>query len=383
MDETVKQLVALRHTLHQAAERSNQEHRTAQIIHSFLSENPPDETIADVGGCGILALYRGKSEGPRILLRCDMDALPIAETIPLPYTSETAGVSHKCGHDGHMAILCGVAARLAQQRPSSGTIILLFQSAEETGEGAARVLADPAFGKIKPDFVYALHNLPGYPVKHVILRSGPFAAASRGLTVKLTGATSHAAEPAGGNSPTVAFSHLIAAFSAVPQRFTAMHEGAKATVIHACLGEIAFGTSPGKAEIMVTLRAYTNEIMDRLTEHCQNITRGTAKTYELECETALSEEFPATVNDAFAVRQVREAAARAGLEITEPEHPFAWSEDFGHFTSAYRGALIGLGAGENHPVLHHPEYDFPDDIIESGMELLHRLVTIHTMNERA
>jgi len=145
-----------------------------------------------------------------------------------------------------MAIVAGLAERLHTHRPESGSVILLFQPAEETGEGADRVLSDSKFDQIQPDYVLALHNLPGYPLGQIIVREGVFASASSGLRIHLKGKTSHAAEPETGNSPALAVAQLIQVLSSIPQYYTSLHEPAQATVIHAKVGDVAFGTSPGE-----------------------------------------------------------------------------------------------------------------------------------------
>ena len=330
----------------------------------------PDQVIKGLGGQGLAALFGAESEGPRIMVRCELDALPIPESLDIPHRSQTTSVSHKCGHDGHMAILAGLAASFGRKRPSRGSVVLLFQPSEETGEGAERVLRDPKFDSIEPDYVLALHNLPGFPLEQVIIKSGVFAAASSGLHIHLEGQTSHAAQPEAGKSPALAIGQLIQQLSAIPQFYTALHEPAQVTVVHARVGEIAFGTSPGVGDIMVTLRAHSQHVIDLLTERAVRIGECAASTFGLEMTSKSTELFPPTVNDHDVVTVVEDCARKEGLSTYRPEQPFAWSEDFGHFTSKYRGVLFGFGAGENHPALHHPDYDFPDDLIQPGIRLL-------------
>ncbi|MBU1638682.1 amidohydrolase [bacterium] len=377
----MKKLTALRRELHTLAELSHHEARTSNRIRDWLKATSPDELIEQLGGHGVAAIYRGRQDGPRVLLRCDLDALPIPETIDIPHASLTPGVAHKCGHDGHMTIACGLAEKLSQHRPDSGTVILLFQPAEETGEGASLVLEDSKFESLQPDLVFALHNLPGFPLKQIVVREGTFAAASVGWTAHLTGATSHAAEPQAGRSPTLALSNLLSSLSAIPQQYTALQDHAKVTVIHARLGEQAFGTSPGEAVIMATIRAYSDATLRRLTARCTELAQKTAAVYDLQCGVGTSQEFPATVNHPDAVRIIQHAAAQSGLVTATPDYPFAWSEDFGCFTARYKGAMFGIGAGEQHPPLHHPDYEFPDELIEPGIEIFRQIIRQSTQNK--
>ena len=180
-------LVKLRHQLHQYPELSHHEINTAAIIEGFLAPLVPDQLIRDLGGHGIAAVFTGKQPGKTVLLRCDMDALPIQETNEFIYRSKIENVSHKCGHDGHMVIMMGLAELLSRADIPSGRVVLLFQPAEERGEGAMKVLQDSKFKALQPDRVFALHNLPGFPRGSVVIREGCFASASRGMAVELHG----------------------------------------------------------------------------------------------------------------------------------------------------------------------------------------------------
>ncbi len=374
MQETDAKLIELRHTLHRNAELSGNESGTARIITDFLQSYSPDSLIENLGGHGIAAIFSGRSAGPRVLIRCELDALPIAETVTLPWASESDSASHKCGHDGHMTMVAALAPRLRANPPPKGSVVLLFQPGEEIGQGAQWVLDDPKFKDVAPDYVFALHNLPGYPLHSIVVRDGVYASSSRGLIVRLHGASSHAAEPEQGHSPALAVAQLITSFSAAGQFYTALHESAQVTVIHAKLGERAFGTSPGEAEVMATLRSHSEHVMDRLAERCTTIAEHVASTYELGVEIEWVEAFPSTVNDSESVRLVEKCAGTLNLEVVHRDIPFAWSEDFGNFTAQYKGVLFGLGSGKDQPALHHPDYDFPDDLLVTGTNMFAEII---------
>lgn len=367
-------LVGLRQLLHKKPELSGREEKTSATVRALLENCNPDQIITDIGGYGLAAVFGDLKNSPRIMVRCELDALPIPETLTLPYASQVDRVSHKCGHDGHMAIVVGLAQRLQKNQPTKGSVILLFQPAEETGEGAELVVKDRKFEAINPDYVIALHNLPGYPLGQIVTRNGLFASASMGLRMHLRGQTSHAAEPKEGNSPALAVAQLIQGISAIPQFHTSLHESAQATVIHAKLGEVAFGTSPGEGDVMVTLRSHSQDVMETLNKRAISFAKNTADVFGLNVTTDSTEIFPSTVNDYDIVSLIEESAKGLGLSIHQQQIPFAWSEDFGHFTSRYKGAIFGLGAGENHPSLHHPDYDFPDDLIETGISTFLRII---------
>lgn len=363
----IEQLIELRHRLHREPELSGNEKHTAQTVLQFLKQQHPDLLVSAVGGHGIIAIYRGDLPGRTVLLRCDMDALPIGENIDIPYGSNTTGVSHKCGHDGHMAIMCGVAAGLATNKITRGTVILLFQPAEETGQGAVRVISQL---NCKPDLCYALHNLPGFSMGAVITKKGSFAAASKGMIIKLSGKTSHAAHPENGISPAPAVASLISWFS----RISKNSRGIAATLIHVTIGKIAFGTSPGDATVMVTLRAPDSETMRDLAQKIIRQISTTATEEHLQYSIEWTEEFPATANAELPVSIIQSSADKLKLKTLILKKSFPWSEDFGHFTEKYPGALFGLGAGESTPPLHTHDYDFPDQLIPTGIAIFKEII---------
>lgn len=367
-------LTRLRRELHARPELSNAEDETAGRIDEFMAGSGPDRVVRGLGGHGLAAVFEGTVPGPSVLLRAELDALPIDEVGGPPWSTTNPGVSHRCGHDGHMAILAGIALRLGRVRPARGRAVLLFQPAEETGEGARRVVEDAAFAELEGDWCFALHNLPGWPRGEVLLREGTFAAGSIGLVAALVGETSHAAYPEEGRSPALAMARLIEEMTRLPERIGAFEGLALATVIHARLGEIAFGTTPGYAEVMATLRADREEVLERLKAAVPDLLPQVAGPAGLEQRLSWADEFPVTVNHAEAVRAVRSAAAGADLTVSELSEPMRWSEDFGWFTGRARGALFGLGTGRDHPPLHGSDYDFPDDLIAPGVEVMHGIV---------
>jgi metal-dependent amidase/aminoacylase/carboxypeptidase family protein len=167
----------------------------------------------------------------------------------------------------------------------------------------------------------------------------------------------------------MAVAHLISGLSSLPQFRTPLHRPAQVTIIHAKIGEEAFGTSPGEGSVMATLRSHSEEVMDVLVKEATSLSKGIAEVYELRIDVNCMQVFPPTVNHPEAAKSVERAARELGMGIRKITIPFGWSEDFGHFTSKCKGALFGLGAGENHPVIHHPEYDFPERLLEPGINL--------------
>ncbi|GBF31636.1 N-acetyldiaminopimelate deacetylase [bacterium MnTg04] len=359
--------VNLRREIHRNPERSGCETGTAERLLRFFEPLRPDEVIENLGDTGIAFVFTGIEAGPTILLRSELDALPIQETNEFKHRSVHDGTSHKCGHDGHMAILAAVGEKLSRKRPARGRVVLLYQPAEETGQGAAAVVADEKFAPIKPDFCFALHNLPGFPLGEIVIRNGTFSCASRGQAIRLTGKTAHAAQPETGVSPAKAMCQLIAELSELPSVMDFGNELAFATVVGSRLGEQAFGTAPGEAEIWVTLRSETDATMARMVSHAESRIRQLAVEHGLESAIAYRDIFAATVNSERAVDVIRRAADDGLLRVAE--QPFRWSEDFGCFSSIAQCAMFGLGAGEAVADLHNPDYDFPDALISLGADI--------------
>lgn len=366
----------LRRKLHRAAELSGEEKRTSALVRDYLSALQPDSLHVGLGGHGVAAVFRGETDGPRILFRCELDALPIPERSGEADASETPGVSHRCGHDGHMAIAAGLSSDLAERRLARGSVVVLFQPAEETGAGARLVIDDLAFTELRPDVAFALHNVPGYRLGTVVLRDGGFASTARSLRVDLKGRTAHAAEPEKGISPTAALAGILSEWPAVPHSTTAFEESALVTVVHARLGEPALGTSPGLATAIATLRAHSEGVMDRLTRSCLGVAEGHARTHGLSIESEWLDEFPCTESDPLANKIIEQVAVATGLPVVRRDCPFAWTEDFGLLTKEFGGAMFGLGAGEEIAPLHHPDYEFPESLVVLGARLLRRIIDV-------
>jgi amidohydrolase len=365
-------VIELRRLLHQNAELSGQERVTADMLRDFLAHSNPVSVLSDLGGgTGFAVIYEGEGPGPTLVLRGDLDALPIQEKRNLAHRSRNPEVSHKCGHDGHLAILAGLAFRLKETGLRKGKLVLLFQAAEEIGAGALDVVNDRRFRDLRPDYIFALHNLPGYPRGRVLIRSGVFTCASRGMIVRLSGAGCHAAYPEKALSPTRTFTEIL---QGLLQMSPSRSSLSLVTVVYARLGEIDFGTTPGSAQIMATLRSDRDEELDRLAIDAEVLAGLAVGDTGLELDISWRDSFSTTINDPDAVGIVKGAATECGLEICEPDGPFRWSEDFGNFLGTIPGALFCMGAGEDHPPLHHPGYDFPDELIKPGIRIFEKIV---------
>ena len=367
------ELTAWRRELHRHPELSGQEAATAARVAERLETTRPDMLLTGLGGHGVAAVYEGAAPGPTLLLRCELDALPIEETGLPDWRSTVPGRGHLCGHDGHMAILAGMAELLGRHRPRHGRAVLLFQPSEEDGRGAAAVIADPAFARIAPDWAFALHNMPGLPLGHAALRPGPAACASRGLRIALTGRTAHASQPETGRSPMAAISALMPALTALGAGGIEDPEFALVTVTHARMGTPAFGIAPGEAELFVTLRSLTDARMTGLVREAEALARQAAERHGLGLAITHHDVFRHCENDREAVARLAAALEAEAVPHGPRGQPMRASEDFGRFADGAKTALMLLGAGRDRPDLHNPDYDFPDALIETGLRCFARL----------
>ncbi|MBN1990759.1 MAG: amidohydrolase [Bacteroidales bacterium] len=379
---TKSTLVTFRKELHKNPELSGYEKRTSQAIVNFIAPTNPTKIITNIGGYGVAAVYDSGLPGPTVLFRADMDALPIQESNQFPHRSSSKGVAHLCGHDGHATILAGFSYSLLKNPPPKGKVVLLFQPAEETGEGAARVIADTLFSEIKPSYAFGLHNLPGFEQGTFFVRDGAFASASKGMVIELKGLPSHAAHPEDGNNPDQALAQLILGLNSLVPANNQFSNFTLVTVIHAKLGEVAFGTTPGNAVVMATLRSFENPDMDTLTLLAEKLVHSVCTQYGISYKVSYQEEFPATTNSAQCVNMVRAACQQLNLPLMELDSPFRWSEDFGHFSKLCSTAFFGVGAGVNHPQLHNENYDFPDDIIPKAIQVFEAILNQLLVNTK-
>ena len=356
-------VLALRHDLHRHPELSLREHETMARLQGFLRHHTTLQVVERDGW--FYAVKPGKNPHlPPIAFRADMDALPIAEGIDLPYGSVCDGVSHKCGHDGHSAALCGLALTLERQAPDR-TVYLIFQGAEEIGQGAERcaaLLREAGIGEI-----YAFHNLGGYPEGTVIYRRGLTQPASEGLSIVLHGRQSHASAPESGVNPAEAISRL-ALYS---QELLALpHDGmVLCTITGIRVGTGDFGISAGDGEIRMTLRAQRESEMKALEGQILQYAERLARQQGMTMTHQICDYFPETRNHDSCLDRVIRAAGELGIPCREMDRLWRASEDFGYYTKACPGAIFYVGNGEDYPPLHTREYNFNDHILPTAVDL--------------
>lgn len=369
----VQELTEFRRELHRYPEISRQEAGTAARIVTELEALAPDAILRGLGGHGVAAVFEGKCEGPTVLFRAELDALPIEEISTFDWRSDVPGKGHLCGHDGHMCFLLGLGRRLSRAPVSKGRVVLMFQPAEEDGSGARAVVADPAFAQIAPQYAFAIHNEPGIALGQVATRAGLVNCASQGMAIKLSGKTAHAANPEDGTSPALAISDLIPQLDSLGVGGVLDDAFKLVTITHVRIGEPTFGIAPGDAEIFITLRTAQDAPMAELAKQAQEMAQRAAQAHGLKVSFETCDDFAASINDAEAVQIACAALADLGIEVSDGNLPIRASEDFGVFGWKAKAAMLCLGAGAEHAALHNPDYDFPDDLIPLGVNIFERI----------
>ena len=364
----------IRHQLHRMAEPSNEEVRTSAYIRQRLEQFQPSKIVTFPEGNHLLAEYDFGGGGKTVLLRADMDAVRVNETLNLPYKSDTEGVSHKCGHDGHSTIMLRVAEMLHEKPLPSGKVLLLFQGAEETGEGAKQILESGILQSYNIDCAYALHNIPAEPVGTIICKTGSFTCSVISCDIVLTGKTAHAAEPWNAVSPFPAAQRLTDFVLSLNQRDVQREDFCVATLIEFRVGSQAYGVAAGDGVLSFTIRTREDAHIQQIISEIESKAKAEAASENLQCEIRWIEYFAASNNAENAVNAINKCADNLNLTYQEKPIPFFWGEDFGLFTQHYPGALFGLGSGTSQPPLHHPDFDFPDEIVEIGAKMFYALV---------
>ena len=390
--DNLDKIIQLRHTLHQCAELSMSEAETMRTLIGFLREHTSLQ-IHDRGSWFYAVKNRQKGSSKAafsadtpapIAFRADMDALPIPETIDLPYASAHTGVSHKCGHDGHSAVLCGLALEL-EEIETGMDVYLIFQPGEETGQGALacrNLVLEKGIGEI-----YAFHNLGGYPEGSIVYREGLTQPASEGLRIRLTGATSHASAPEKGRNPAAALARVVLAAQELsspefknraahsdPALTTPAKKMRLCTITGIDLGSGDFGISPGEGEVCMTLRAEAEKDMKEMEASILRFAKSAALAEGLEIRHSIHDYFPETRNHEVCLQKVLSAAGKLGLEPIAMAELWRASEDFGHYLKVCPGAIFYIGNGEGYPALHTVEYDFNDRILEKAVDLFAALI---------
>jgi hippurate hydrolase len=368
-----------RHDIHAHPELLYDVHRTAATVTEKLKGFGCDEVVTGIGRTGVVGVIRGHktNAGARtnvIGLRADMDALPIEEATGLPYKSTVPGKMHACGHDGHTSMLLGAARYLAETRNFAGTAVVIFQPAEEGGAGGKAMVQDGLMERFGIQEVYGMHNYPGIPVGQFAIRPGPMMAAADRLTIEIEGKGGHAARPQISIDTVLVGAQIINQIQSIVSRNVDPLESA---VVSICIFQAgtAENVIPQTALLRGTARSLKPEVRDLLERRLHEVVEGTAQLYGARANLKYIRVYPVTRNHdretAFAASIASDVVGRNHVETNVA--PVMGAEDFSFMLEARPGAFIFVGNGDS-AGLHHPAYDFNDDVIPLGTSYWVKLV---------
>jgi amidohydrolase len=366
-----QEMTEWRHDLHRHPELALQEVRTSGVVQAKLREFGVDEIITGIARTGVVGVIRGHGTGTgrAIGLRADMDALPIHEETGAAHASETPGVMHACGHDGHTTMLLGAAKYLAETRNFDGTVYVIFQPAEENLAGGEIMVKEGLFERCPMDMVFGMHNWPAAPAGTFLWRNGPTMAAVANIEITITGKGAHGAHPHRGIDPIVIAAQIISALQTIVSRGIEPVESGVVTIGHISGGHI-YNVIPETVHMKGTARWFAPEVGDRLEEGVRRLTTGIAESFGAKAEVMFDRAYPPTVNDAAATAlTVKAAEAVAGAaRVQNMAKPTMGGEDFAFMLNAKQGSYIMLGAGRgpDDAMPHHPKYDFNDAVLPVG-----------------
>jgi hippurate hydrolase len=359
-----------RQDLHTHPELAFQEKRTSAFVADKLRSFGVDEIVTGLAHTGVVGVIRGRGGSDRAVgLRADMDALPIAEETGLPYASRNQGLMHACGHDGHTTMLLGAARYLAETRNFDGTVYVIFQPAEENLAGGQVMVKDGLFERCPMEMVFGMHNWPGLPAGTFTWRTGPIMAAVANIEITVTGKGSHGAQPNNSIDPIVVSAQIISALQTIVSRNLEPLESGVVTIGHISGGH-THNVIPETVHMKGTARWFRPDVGDTLEEGVKRLATGIATSFGARAEVMFSRDYPVTVNDPEATEFTVRAAKAVGGEnrVLAMRNPTMGGEDFAFMLNAKKGSYIMLGAGrtDDDPLLHHPKYDFNDEILPVG-----------------
>jgi hippurate hydrolase len=363
-----------RRDLHAHPELQYDVHRTAGSVSERLKSFGCDDVVTGLGRTGVVGVIRGSKPGAKVIgMRADMDALPIEEATTVAYKSTAPGKMHACGHDGHTAMLLGAAKYLAETRNFAGTVVVIFQPAEEGGAGARAMMDDGLFDRFGIEEVFGMHNYPGMPIGQFAIRSGPMMASTDTIGIDLEGVGGHAAWPHFGVDTVLVGAQIVNQLqSIVARNVDPLH----AAVISICMFQAGHTDNviPQQAKLRGTARALSPKVRDLLQKRVREVVEGTARAYGAKAELTYTTGYPVLVNEehktAFAAGVAREVAGKD--KVNTDCAPLMGAEDFAFMLQERPGAFIYIGNG-NSAQLHNPAYDFNDEAIPVGTSYWVRL----------
>jgi amidohydrolase len=365
--ELLPEITAWRRDFHEHPELLFDVHRTAARVAELCRSFGCDEVTEGIGQTGVVAVIKGKSDtqGRVVGLRADMDALPIHEQTGVDYASKTPGKMHACGHDGHTAMLLGAAKYLAETRNFDGTVICIFQPAEEGGGGGRKMVEDGLITRWNIDEVYGMHNMPGIPVGHFAIRPGSLMAAADQFEIEVTGKGGHAAKPHDCIDTTVVAAHIVVAIQTIASRNV---DPMKQVVVSVCTVETdspAHNVIPQKVKMKGTVRTLDAKVQDFVEKRLAEVVEGTALALGAKAQLHYHRGYPVTVNANENTVFAADVARAVSGHVDTDTPPLMGAEDFSFMLNERPGAYIFLGNGDT-AMVHHPAYNFDDSAIPFG-----------------
>ena len=366
------EFIAVRRDIHKHPEMGYKEYRTSDLVAEQLTAWGYQVTRG-LGGTGVVGQLQRGTGGKAIGLRADMDALPIDEATGLPYASCNTGIMHACGHDGHTAMLLAAAKHIAQKATFSGTVNLIFQPAEEGLGGAKKMMDDGLFKQFPCDAVFGMHNMPGHPQGHLLMRDGPAMASSDNVTITVEGTGGHGAVPHRTADPVVAGSAIVMGLQSIVARNVDPQEMAVITV-GAFNAGIANNVIPQTATLRLSVRALNREVRELLEKRITELVHAQAQSYNVRAHIDYKRGYPVLVNhmaETDFVQQVAEELVGQARVLRNPR-ALTGSEDFAFMLEEVPGCYLlignGDGTGDGHGacMVHNPGYDFNDDNVAVG-----------------
>jgi amidohydrolase len=371
-----EEVTAWRRDIHEYPELQFDVHRTAGIVAEKLKEFGCDEVVTGIGRTGVVGIIKGRNTGSGkvVGLRADMDALPLQEITGLPHASKVPGKMHACGHDGHTAMLLGAAKYLAETRNFDGTVAVIFQPAEEGEKGGEAMVQDGLMERFGIQEVYGMHNAPGLPVGQFALRPGPLLAAVDNFRIEIEGKGGHAAKPHLSVDTILVAAHIVAAAQSIVARNI---DPLKSAVVSICAFNAGFTNNviPQTAELRGTVRTHDAGVRDFIEQRLTEVAERTAAVFGATARVIYERVVPVTVNHEVQTPFAADAAAAVvgDAAVNRDTTPIMGGEDFSYMLEARPGAFIFIGQGDTANV-HHPAYDFNDEIIPIGMSYWAKLV---------
>ena len=364
----LESLTEFRRDLHQNPELLYDVTRTAATVAEALRAAGVDEVVEGIGRTGVVGVIHGQSNksGRTIGLRADMDALPIHEDTGKSWASKVEGKMHACGHDGHTTMLLGAARQLVESRAFDGTVIVIFQPAEEGGAGAKAMIDDGLFTRWPCNEVYGMHNRPNLPVGEFTIASGPIMGSVDEVRISIEGRGGHAARPDETIDPLPIASAIIQAVQTITSRTVDPMDNAVVSLCTIHAGN-AFNVIPQTLEITGTVRTLREEVRSHIEAQLSAIVPNIAAGYGATGTLEYVRMYPVTVNHEretmLAAAAAQEVAGESKVSLDMP--PVLGGEDFSFMLNEVPGAMINVGNGPS-AGLHHPKYDFNDDVISWG-----------------